>query len=235
MNRPRSDALVLFGATGDLAGNMILPALCALAARGAFEIPLIAVARHDADAIRRAVASALDACATARRSLDRHLSRRIRYVAGDLRDASTYTKLKNALRDAKHPLYYLAIPPISFPSSSRDYRAQESPPVRASRWRNRSDTIALQRARSRRRSARHSRTPRYFVSITFSPRIRCAISCSSDSGTAGSTRRGIATPSRGSRSRWPKHSAFRVAVASMMQWARSAMCFRIICCKSSRC
>ena len=55
MNPPRSDALVVFGATGDLAGKMILPAVCALAARGSFDIPLIAVARQDADAIRRAV------------------------------------------------------------------------------------------------------------------------------------------------------------------------------------
>lgn len=116
MSQPRSDALVVFGATGDLAGKMIFPAVCALAARGAFDIPLIAIARHDVDALRTAVTSHLDACTPARRKLDRDLARRIRYVAGDLGDAATYAKLKRALRDARHPLHYLAIPPALFPA-----------------------------------------------------------------------------------------------------------------------
>jgi glucose-6-phosphate 1-dehydrogenase len=114
MIEPRSDALVLFGATGDLAGKMILPAVCALVARGAFEIPLIAVARHDAGALRSAVQGQLDECAKSRRPLVRHLASRIRYVGGDLLDATTYAKLRRALTDAKHPLYYLAIPPDLF-------------------------------------------------------------------------------------------------------------------------
>lgn len=116
MIEPRSDALVLFGATGDLAGKMILPAVCALAARDAFEIPLVAVARHDVGALRAAVLRYLDECGVTRRPLVRHLAGRIRYVAGDLQDAATYTKLKRALENAKHPLYYLAIPPDLFPA-----------------------------------------------------------------------------------------------------------------------
>jgi len=115
MNEPRSDALVVFGATGDLAAKMILPAVCALAARGAFEIPLIAVARQDMIALRGAVTDHLRTCTTARRSLDRHLARRIRYVAGDLQDAATYKELRRALGRLQHPLYYLAIPPNLFP------------------------------------------------------------------------------------------------------------------------
>lgn len=115
MIEPRSDALVLFGVTGDLAGKMILPAVCALAARGAFEIPLVAVARHDVGALRSAVHGQLNECAKSRRPLVRHLANRIRYVGGDLQDAATYAKLKRALEDAKHPLHYLAIPPDLFP------------------------------------------------------------------------------------------------------------------------
>ncbi len=110
----RSDALVLFGATGDLAGKMILPAVCALAARGAFEIPLVAVGRHEIGALRSAVHGQLNECTKSRRPLVRHLAARIRYVAGDLQDAATYAKLRRALEDAKHPLYYLAIPPDLF-------------------------------------------------------------------------------------------------------------------------
>src|SRR5437762_1985143 len=115
MDLPRSDALVVFGAAGDLAGKMILPAVCALAARGAFDIPLVAVARQDVDGLRKTVAAHLNECATARRSLDRDLAQRIRYVSGDLQDAAAYAKLKQALRGAQHPLYYLAIPPALFP------------------------------------------------------------------------------------------------------------------------
>jgi glucose-6-phosphate 1-dehydrogenase len=115
MIESRSDALVLFGATGDLAGKMILPAVCALASRDAFEIPLVAVARHEIGALRGAVLGQLNECAKSRRSLVRDLVSRIRFVAGDLQDAATYAKLKRALEDAKHPLYYLAIPPDLFP------------------------------------------------------------------------------------------------------------------------
>src|SRR2546429_9734320 len=97
MNEARSDALVLFGATGDLAGKMILPAVCALAARGAFEILLVAVARHDVGALRRTVQAQLDECAKSRRPLVRHLASRIRYVGGDLQDVATYVKLERAL------------------------------------------------------------------------------------------------------------------------------------------
>ncbi|HEY3178790.1 MAG TPA: glucose-6-phosphate dehydrogenase [Casimicrobiaceae bacterium] len=114
MEEPRSDALVLFGATGDLAGKMILPAVCALAARGAFEVPLVAVGRHDIGALRSTIHSQLDECAESRRPLIRHLTGRIRYVAGDVQEADTYAKLKRALQDAQHPLYYLAIPPDLF-------------------------------------------------------------------------------------------------------------------------
>ena len=112
---PASDALVVFGATGDLAGKMIFPAVCALAARGAFAIPIVALARHPQNVLRSAVAGHLNECAQARRSLDRRLTKRIRYVSGNLQDAATYTKLKQALRGAQHPLHYLAIPPDLFP------------------------------------------------------------------------------------------------------------------------
>jgi glucose-6-phosphate 1-dehydrogenase len=93
MNELRSDALVLFGATGDLAGKMILPAVCALAARGAFEVPLVAVGRHEIGALRSAVQMQFNECAKSRGPLVRHLAARMRYVAGDLLDAATYAKL----------------------------------------------------------------------------------------------------------------------------------------------
>jgi len=115
MNESRSDALVLFGATGDLAAKMIFPAVCALAARGAFDVPLVVVARQPLGALRKTVLAHLNECASSRRSLARPLATPIRYVSGDLHDDATCAKLKRALRGARHPLYYLAIPPDLFP------------------------------------------------------------------------------------------------------------------------
>src|SRR5205823_11014592 len=63
----------------------------------------------------RTVQAQLNECAKSRRPLVRHLASRIPYVGGDLQDVATYVKLKRALEDAKHPMYYLAIPPDLFP------------------------------------------------------------------------------------------------------------------------
>jgi glucose-6-phosphate 1-dehydrogenase len=113
----RSDALVLFGVTGDLARKMIFPALYALARRGALDIPVIGVAsspwdverlrRHATDSLRRAGGI------TDRRAL-RHLLSRLRYVRGDYHDRATFTAIKQALGGARRPAYYLAIPPALF-------------------------------------------------------------------------------------------------------------------------
>jgi glucose-6-phosphate 1-dehydrogenase len=78
-------------------------------------------------ALRSAVHGQLNECTKSRRPLVRRLAARIHYVAGDLQDAATYVKLKRALDGAKHPLYYLAIPPDLFPVviEQHDPRASE--------------------------------------------------------------------------------------------------------------
>ena len=117
MSASRSDALVLFGVTGDLAHKMIFPALHALAKRGALNVPVIGVAlpswtlarlrQHVKDGIKRAGG------ADNQRAL-RHLLSKLRYVSGDYTDPRTFTALKSALADARRPAYYLAIPPSLF-------------------------------------------------------------------------------------------------------------------------
>ena len=113
-----SDALVLFGVTGDLAHKMIFPALYAMAKRDALNVPVVGVAsrqwtlkqlhEHATDGIRKAAGRIDD-----RRALA-HLLSLIRYVSGDYNDPGTFLALKQALGRARRPAHYLAIPPALF-------------------------------------------------------------------------------------------------------------------------
>jgi glucose-6-phosphate 1-dehydrogenase len=114
---PRSDALVLFGVTGDLAHKMIFPALYAMAKRDALTVPVIGVAssqwslarlrKRAMDSIRRS--GGVDD----HRALG-HLLSLLRYVEGDYTDQNTFAALKKALGGARRPAHYLAIPPSLF-------------------------------------------------------------------------------------------------------------------------
>ena len=117
MKRSHSDALVVFGVTGDLAHKQIFPALYALVKKGELEVPLIGVAfpkwslarlhKRVTDGIRQS--GGIDN----KRALHDLLSR-LSYVSGDYKDADTYTKIKESLGGAKRPAHYLAIPPSLF-------------------------------------------------------------------------------------------------------------------------
>lgn len=117
MKMPRSDALVLFGATGDLAHKKIFPALYAMVERGTLTEPIIGVALEDWDAARL-LERARDGIATARGGIDEavlsRLAAQLRYVSGDYRDVATFDRLRDAMESAAHPLYYLAVPPSMF-------------------------------------------------------------------------------------------------------------------------
>ena len=116
MVNQHSDALVFFGATGDLAYKKIFPALQAMVKRGGPEIPIIGVAKAGwtSDQLR----------ARARESVERHggldavafdrLARQLHYVDGDYQDATTFTKLCTELGNSTAPAFYLAIPPALF-------------------------------------------------------------------------------------------------------------------------
>jgi glucose-6-phosphate 1-dehydrogenase len=119
MRADRSDALVFFGASGDLAFKKIFPALQALVRRGRLEVPVIGVARSGwkVDQLR----------ARARESLETHgggvdeaafakLAGILRYVDGDYTDDATFAAVQRALGGATQPTHYLAIPPSMFPT-----------------------------------------------------------------------------------------------------------------------
>jgi glucose-6-phosphate 1-dehydrogenase len=115
----RSDALVLFGATGDLAYKKIFPALQAMVKRGAFDVPVIGVAKSGfrLEDLRARVRDSLEAFGGgADPSALARLSSLLRYVDGDYRDPATWAALHAALGPAVRPLHYLAIPPSMFPT-----------------------------------------------------------------------------------------------------------------------
>jgi len=116
MDTAHSDALVLFGSTGDLARKKIFPALLALAARG-LDIPVVGAARsaYDAPGFRDYVAKNLRQSGAKETDVAK-LVGLLDYVQGDYRDAAIYEALRRALGDRKRPLYYLAIPPDAFPA-----------------------------------------------------------------------------------------------------------------------
>ncbi|MGZ3441606.1 MAG: glucose-6-phosphate dehydrogenase [Polyangia bacterium] len=112
----RSDALVVFGATGDLAFKQIFVALQALAEKGHLDVPVVGVAREPwsaADLLKRAGES-VTAAAGKPTAVDERLAKRLAYVGGDYNDPGTFTALKQALTGARAPLFYLAIPSSMF-------------------------------------------------------------------------------------------------------------------------
>ena len=117
MNRPHSDTLVIFGATGDLCARKIFPALYNLVRRGHLDVPVIGVARAGWTE-EQLVAHVKESVQKAEKNLDNavlgKLAKLLRYVDGDYRDAQTFEKLAKALGNAQCPLYYLAIPPSMF-------------------------------------------------------------------------------------------------------------------------
>jgi glucose-6-phosphate 1-dehydrogenase len=117
MNVPHSDALIFFGATGDLAHKKIFPSLQAMVRRGHLNVPVIGVAKAgwNVDQLRTRARDGLekfgggvDAVAFEK------LCRLLHYVDGDYRDAGTFQAIRKELGTAERPAHYLAIPPALF-------------------------------------------------------------------------------------------------------------------------
>lgn len=118
---PRSDALVFFGATGDLAYKKIFPALQAMSQQDGFDLPVIGVSHSGwtTEKLRQRARDSIEQAAKERgENFDEaafvKLAARLQYVDGDYNDATTFQLLKKALGAARRPLHYLAIPPNLF-------------------------------------------------------------------------------------------------------------------------
>lgn len=124
MNHPRkerSDALVLFGVTGDLVYKKLFPALYAMAKRGALDVPVIGVAssRWDRTQLHERATNSIREHSGGGGQIDdpealARLLSTLNYVSGNYNDPGTFEALKAALGDAKRPAHYLAIPPSLF-------------------------------------------------------------------------------------------------------------------------
>ena len=116
MPRPVSDALVFFGATGDLAYKQIFPSLQGLVRDEGLDVPIIGVAKAgwSLDQLKARAMDSLSSHGGLDPKAFAKLTSLLRYVDGDYNDPSTYVRLRQELGEAKRPLHYLAIPPSLF-------------------------------------------------------------------------------------------------------------------------
>lgn len=117
-----SDALVFFGASGDLAYKKIFPALQALTRDGALEVPVIGMARSGwtVEQLRERARDSLAHSGGVDEDAFARLSARMQYIDGDYGDPAVFAQLKKALGGATRPLHYLAIPPSLFGKVARN-------------------------------------------------------------------------------------------------------------------
>jgi glucose-6-phosphate 1-dehydrogenase len=115
-NAPSADAVVFFGATGDLAHKKIFPALQALAKRGNLDIPVIGVAKAGwtLDQLKSRARDSVERYGGLDPDAFSRLSRLMDYIDGDYTDPATFQELRRKLGNAKQPTHYLAIPPSLF-------------------------------------------------------------------------------------------------------------------------
>ena len=148
MSAPQSDALVFFGATGDLAYKKIFPALQAMARRGHLAFPVIGVAKSGwtLDQLRERARDSVEKHGGVDEKAFAELARRLRYVDGDYKDAETYKLLRQELDGAERPG---ALP--RHPAESVRHRragsgaSQTARPTRASSSRSPSDATCPRR------------------------------------------------------------------------------------------
>jgi len=116
MPATRSDALVFFGATGDLAYKKIFPALQAMVKRGNLDAPVIGVAKAgwNLEQLKERARNSVNEHGGLDPAAFEKLTSLLRYVDGDYADRTTFDNLRKELGGARRPAHYLAIPPVMF-------------------------------------------------------------------------------------------------------------------------
>src|SRR6478672_4475992 len=116
MSNSQSDALVFFGATGDLAYKKIFPSLQAMVKRGNLNVPVIGVAKAgwNLDQLRARAQDSVEHHGGMHPAAFETLCGLLRYVDGDYHDPTTFQSLRQELGSAQQPAHYLAIPPGLF-------------------------------------------------------------------------------------------------------------------------
>jgi glucose-6-phosphate 1-dehydrogenase len=116
-DHPRSDALVMFGASGDLAKKKLFPALYRLTGRKLLDVPVVGVALDnwtDDDLRKHAESAVREAGEPWDPSTFEQLARSLRYVPGNYEQPATFQRLRAAIEGSVHPVFHLAIPPSMF-------------------------------------------------------------------------------------------------------------------------
>src|SRR5215475_5024044 len=116
MSNQHSDALVFFGATGDLAYKKIFPSLQGMVKRGHLNVPVIGVAKSgwNLEQLKARVRDSLEKHGGLDSAAFEKLCGLLRYVDGDYQDPATFETLRKELDGAERPAHYLAIPPLLF-------------------------------------------------------------------------------------------------------------------------
>jgi glucose-6-phosphate 1-dehydrogenase len=116
MNENQSDALVFFGATGDLAYKKIFPSLQAMIKRGNLNVPIVGVAKAgwNLDKLKERARDSLEKHGGVDTAAFNKLCELLRYVDGAYEDVATFETLRQTLGSAQRPSHYLAIPPALF-------------------------------------------------------------------------------------------------------------------------
>jgi glucose-6-phosphate 1-dehydrogenase len=127
MNASHSDALVFFGATGDLAYKKIFPSLQAMLKRGHLNVPVIGVAKAgwNLDQFKDRAKDSLEKHGGIDPAAFEKLSRLLRYVDGDYNEPATFQAIRKELGSARRPAHYLAIPPVLFGKVVEQLRAAD--------------------------------------------------------------------------------------------------------------
>lgn len=112
-----ADVLTIFGISGDLAKKMTFQALYRLEARGKLDCPIVGVAidEWDDEALREHARAAISTTVgDPDEDVFSRLAARLSYVQGDYADAATFERVREAIGDARQPVFYLEIPPSLF-------------------------------------------------------------------------------------------------------------------------
>jgi len=126
MRTSHSDALVVYGVTGDLAHKMIFPALYAMVKHGSINVPIIGVAfpKWTLERLQKRVEHSIkQAGGIDNKGAFKHLLSLLKYVSGDYNDGKTFAAIKEALGKSRRPAHYLAIPPSLFETVIRNLGA----------------------------------------------------------------------------------------------------------------
>src|SRR6184192_2902417 len=150
MSKERSDALVFYGVTGDLAFKKIFPALQAMVRRGHVDVPVVGVARSawTVDQLRQRVHDSLEKHGGVDPAAFEKLSRLLRYVSVDYTDPAACSAIHNELKGAPRPAIYLAVPPHLFAPAIEQLAKSGCAKDARIIIENPSDAISLQRKTS---------------------------------------------------------------------------------------